>query len=192
MSAVSLETQLATRRLVLRALTEADAPRIQECCSPREMARMMLRVPHPYSPEAAIEFIRGARTRWEKGEAYAFVGQELVGGRIVSCVGLDLAVEHHHAELGYWVAPECWGAGYATEAGSAMLRFGFERLKLRRVHAGFYTHNPASGRVLEKLGFRHEGVRPKHTYRLGEFVDVALMGILREDWEAMCKGGAGQ
>lgn len=147
------------------------------------MARMMLRVPHPYPAGAALEFIRGVRDRWEKGEAYSMVGEDRATGRIVACAGLDLAAEHQNAELGYWVAMECWGAGLATEAAHAMVDLAFEKLALRRVHAGHYTHNPASGRVLEKVGFRYEGTRLKHVRRLGEFADVALFGILREDWE---------
>lgn len=182
-----VETQLTTPRLVLRAVTEADAPRIEECCSHREMARMMLRVPHPYPPGAALEFVQGARRRWEKGEGYTFVGQERSIGLIVVCAGLEMAPEHQHAELGYWVAMDHWGRGFATEAGGAVVQFAFELLGLHRVHAGYYSHNPASGRVLEKLGFRYEGMRPGHIRRLDQFVDLALVGMLRADWEA--RGG---
>lgn len=153
------------------------------------MARMMLRVPHPYPDGAALEFIRGARARWEKGDGYTFMCEETGSGSIVACAGLEVAPEHLHAELGYWVAIECWGAGYATEASRAVVAFGFETLGLRRVHAGHYAHNPASGRVLEKVGFRHEGLRPRHIRRLDEFVDLVLTGLLREDWEAAQREG---
>ncbi len=186
-----IDVRITTPRLVLRAPTEADAPRIEVCCGPREMAMMLLRSPHPYPPGAALEFVRAARGRWEKGDGVTFVAEPRDGGAIVACAGLEIAAEHRNAELGYWVAMECWGEGYATEAARAVVDIAFERLDLRRVHAGHYAHNPASGRVLAKLGFRHEGVRPKHVRRLGEFVDLVLMGLLREDWEATRGTGDG-
>lgn len=185
----SIDTRLTTPRLTLRAPTDSDAARIHECCAPRDMARMMLRVPHPYPAGAALEFVRGARSRWEKGEGCTFMCEEHEGGRVVACAGLEVTPEHQHAELGYWVAMECWGEGYATEASRAVVAFGFEQLGLRRIHAGHYAHNPASGRVLAKIGFRHEGLRPRHIRRLDEFVDLVLMGMLREDWDAAREEG---
>lgn len=186
-----IDVRVATPRLILRVPTEADAPRIEECCSPREVARMLLRSPHPYPPGAALEFVRAVRGRWEKGEGITFVAERCEDGVIVACAGLEIAAEHHNAELGYWVAMECWGAGYATEAARAVVDIAFERLEMRRLHAGHYAHNPGSGRVLAKLGFRYEGLRPQHVRRLGEFVDLVLMGLLREDWEAMRGRGDG-
>ena len=62
-------------------------------------------------------------------------------------------------EFGYWLGKPFWGLGYATEAAQRLVRFAFDELGLRRVHAGWFHDNPASGHVLAKLGARHNGSR---------------------------------
>jgi RimJ/RimL family protein N-acetyltransferase len=76
----------------------------------------------------------------------------LVGG-----IGFGRTPEKE-VELGYWIARPFWGQGIATEAGRALLDTARESLRLPRLVAGHFTDNPASGRVLEKLGFRPTGV----------------------------------
>ena len=75
--------------------------------------------------------------------------------RIVGGIGLTPDERGH--EFGYWLTPDAWGRGYATEAGRAVLDAGRHALGIRQVHAGHFVDNPASGRVLTKLGFRPTG-----------------------------------
>jgi RimJ/RimL family protein N-acetyltransferase len=96
---------------------------------------------------------------------------------------LRLDDEHHHGELGYWLGKPYWGMGYATEASREMLRYGFEELKLHRIFASHFKHNAASGRVLTKLGMRHEGCQREHLRKWDQFVDSELYGILRREWK---------
>lgn len=174
-----------TERLLLRALRISDAPAIERCCAPFEMARMMLTVPHPYPPGAAEKFVSDQLDKARSGGTDRIFAAVLkTSGELVATVGLRAEPAHRNAELGYWVAMEHWGKGYASELATAMVRYGFETMGLHRIHAGFYTHNPASGRVLEKSGFRPEGVRREHLWRFDRFVDVALVGLLRSEWEA--------
>jgi RimJ/RimL family protein N-acetyltransferase len=78
-------------------------------------------------------------------------------------------------EFGYWIRRSCWGRGYATEAGRAALALGRDSLRLRRLAAGHFTDNPASGRVLEKLGFRPTGVvAPHYSAGRGEAVPCRM------------------
>jgi RimJ/RimL family protein N-acetyltransferase len=83
--------------------------------------------------------------------------------------------------LGYWIGVPYWGNGYATEAGRAVLDHGFGELGLNRVYAHCFARNPASRRVLEKLGMRHEGTRRRHTLKWGEYLDEEEFGILASD-----------
>jgi ribosomal-protein-alanine N-acetyltransferase len=85
--------------------------------------------------------------------------------------------------MGYWLGVPYWGQGYATEAGGEVLRYGFEDLKLHRIFASHFEHNPTSGKVLCKLGMHHEGCQRKHILKWNRFVDSELYGILREEWE---------
>ena len=104
-------------------------------------------------------------------------------GTLIGSAGLHVDPPHRHAEIGYVLGIDRWGKGYATEAARAIVEFGFGTLRLHRLHAGYYTRNPASRRVLEKLGFREEGRRPQMYMRFGEWVDLVLVGMLRQEWE---------
>jgi ribosomal-protein-alanine N-acetyltransferase len=99
----------------------------------------------------------------------------------VGAVGLILAPAHDRAELGYWIGAPYWGRGYATEASRAVVRWGFEGLGLRRIHASHFPRNPASGRVLEKLGMRHEGTLRQHVKKWDEYLDLESYGLLADE-----------
>ena len=77
-----------------------------------------------------------------------------------------------------------WNRGYATEAARAMLTFGFEVLELNRIFAEYYARNPASGRVMQKIGMTHEGMLRQHMFKDDRFEDSVVYGILRSEWEA--------
>jgi RimJ/RimL family protein N-acetyltransferase len=102
------------------------------------------------------------------------------GGRLIGNAGIRLnGVDSHAAEIGYELAPNEWGHGYATEAARAILRFGFEELGLHRVGAWTVADNTASARVLEKLGMTLEGrLRDYHRYK-GRYWDVLMYGMIR-------------
>jgi [ribosomal protein S5]-alanine N-acetyltransferase len=101
----------------------------------------------------------------------------LIGG-----VGLNLEHDHQRAELGYWIGLPYWGHGYATEASRAMMQYGFEELSLIRIYAQHFGNNPASGRVLTKLGMRYEGCQRQHICKWEEILDLELFGITRQEW----------
>ena len=91
--------------------------------------------------------------------------------------------QHSHAELGYWIGVPYWGKGYATEAAKAVVRYGFEQIKLNRIFAHHFKPNPASGKVLRKIGMKYEGCMRQHVRKWDEFVDLELYAILREEWK---------
>jgi RimJ/RimL family protein N-acetyltransferase len=74
-----------------------------------------------------------------------------------------------------------WGRGYATEAALAVIAFGFEELGLNRIYAQHMASNPASGRVMQKAGMRHEGTLRQHVTKFGIVDDIAIYGILASD-----------
>ena len=85
------------------------------------------------------------------------------------------------AELGYWIGVPFWGQGHATEAVAAVLAFGFGPLGLHRIHATVFPRNPASARVLEKSGFRREGLLRGYARKEGAFEDLVMYARLRTD-----------
>lgn len=179
---------LTTQRLILRALSIDDAPSVVRICQPIEVAKNTLSIAHPYTLEDASSFLERITESMTKGDTYCWAvtlrSPSGDAGEHIGTMGLHCNYEHRHAEVGYSIGIDHWGKGYATEALCAVIEFGFSRVGLARIHAGYFTRNPASGRVLEKCGFVQEGLRPRMYERFGEWVDLALMRIFREDWEA--------
>jgi RimJ/RimL family protein N-acetyltransferase len=89
--------------------------------------------------------------------------------------------------MGFWMAVDCWGQGYCTEAARAALAFAFETMNLARVGAHHFSNNPASGRVLEKIGMLNEGRLRDAVLKDGHRYDAILYGMTRRDWEQMTK-----
>jgi RimJ/RimL family protein N-acetyltransferase len=102
-------------------------------------------------------------------------------GDLIGAIGIVINREHDRGDLGYWIGLPYWNRGFCTEAAGAVVQYGFQWFDLNRIGAIHFTRNPASGRVMEKIGMRHEGVRRQEMKKWGEYVDVACYGILRED-----------
>jgi [ribosomal protein S5]-alanine N-acetyltransferase len=89
------------------------------------------------------------------------------------------------AELGYAIRHDAWGHGYATEASTIILDFGFTTLGLHRVQAACGPDNLASQRVLARLGFRPEGRMRDHVFTNGAWRDSLLYSILADEWSSL-------
>lgn len=175
---------LETPRLVLRAFTLADAPAVQILAADRDIASTTLNIPHPYPEGLAESWISTHGPAFESGRFVSFAITRRTDGILLGAMGLHPVPPHQRAELGYWIGKPYWGQGYASEAGHAVVRYGFTGLGLNRIYAYHMTRNPASGRVMQKIGMTHEGHLRQHDEKWGVFEDVELYGILRSDLEA--------
>ena len=174
---------LHTARLVLRPFVPGDAAEVHRIVSDREIAANTAHIPHPYPDGMALEWIERVTARWATGESAVFAATERGAGRIVCAAGLEIEPPHRRGELGYWVAREFWNCGYASEAARAVVAFGFRELGLNRVAAHHYARNPASGRVMQKIGMKWEGRMRKHVLKWGVFEDIEFYGILSGEWQ---------
>lgn len=175
---------LVTPRLLLRAFTFADAPAVENLAGAREVASTTLCIPHPYPQGAAETWIRTHAARFDQQTGIVFAIEEQSTKQLCGAIGLDeVKMEHHRAELGYWIGVPYWGRGYCTEAARAVVRFGFQDWSLHRIYAGHYVRNPASGRVLQKIGMRYEGRLRQHICKWGSYDDLEQYGLLRREWE---------
>jgi [ribosomal protein S5]-alanine N-acetyltransferase len=174
---------LETERLVLRPLAPTDASALKQLAGRREIADTTISVPHPYSLKLARQWIADTAHLYAQGRVAVFAITRKPDGKLSGTIGLrDIDAEHSLAEMGFWVAVECWGQGYATEAARAVLAFGFEQLGLNRIYAHHMVRNPASGRVLARIGLQREGLLRQRVRKWDVFEDVVPMAILREEW----------
>lgn len=103
--------------------------------------------------------------------------------KVIGNVGIrKRSVNTYQADMGYEIDPREWGSGYATEAAEAILKFGFEQLRLHRIWAQAIATNTNSIHVLEKIGMRQEGHLRENEFFKGRFWDTVIYGILEEEW----------
>ena len=138
-----------TERLLLRPGWAEDAPALARAIGDEAIVRNLARVPWPYGVKDAEDFLALPQEQ-QRPRFLIFLrgSNELVG-----CIGLHGEV----AELGYWIARPHWGLGIATEAGQAVVDLCDASLRLPRLVSCHAIDNPASGRVLAKIGFRPTG-----------------------------------
>ncbi|MEO9132936.1 MAG: GNAT family N-acetyltransferase [Sphingomonas sp.] len=144
-----------TSRLTLRPAWPEDAPALSQAIGHEDVVTRLSHVPWPYALGDAQDFL--SRPRAPKEAFFLILSHETDYPRIVGGMGIHPEVDRGTHELGYWLTPSAWGRGYATEAGRAVVSIARHALGLKRLNAGHFVDNPASGRVLTKLGFRPTG-----------------------------------
>ena len=173
--------RLETPRLILRSPRLGDGADLFRCTSDPEVARHCLWTAHRTKRETRRS-LRILQAQHRAGEPSSYVIERREDRRVIGTIGYVRCEEEHRlAEVGYSLARDCWNQGFATEALSALLACAFGALGLHRVEAIHELDNPASGRVLEKCGFRREGILRGRVMNKGRWADVALWAILAED-----------
>jgi RimJ/RimL family protein N-acetyltransferase len=168
-----------TSRLTLRPGWPEDAPALARAIAHEEVVTKLSRAPWPYGLEDAETFL--ARPREATAPKFLILSHDAEYPCIVGSVAMWPEGDAH--EFGYWLTPAVWGRGYATEAGQAVLDMARHALGVKRIRAGHFIDNPASGRVLTKLGFRPTGrIEPRPSLARGGDTPCALFELdLDED-----------
>jgi RimJ/RimL family protein N-acetyltransferase len=163
---------IETKRLKLRPIVMSDASRIARFCDDPGVGRMLAQTPLPYLKVTAEGWIltMNARAPLERDFVFAV---DLPGEGLIGVVGAHRREAGEDVEIGYWFGRPYWGAGYGSEAVGA---FVAEAKNLGALNAGHFVDNPASGRVLEKVGFAYTG-ETKRMFSMGrgENVDCLRM-----------------
>jgi RimJ/RimL family protein N-acetyltransferase len=143
-----------TERLSLRPGWIEDAPALFDAIADEAVVRNLATAPWPYTPDHAHAFLATER---KPDEPALLIFLRTAGApELIGTIGLARR-KSDELDLGYWIARRHWNCGYATEAGEAVVRMARESLRAPRLAAGHFLDNPASGRVLEKIGFRPTG-----------------------------------
>ena len=179
------QPELTTDRLVLRPFRESDAAMLQVLLQCKEIDANTRTIEHPYPDGAAKVWIGTHLPKWNEGAAAVFaIFQKSCLDEPVGAIGLEINSRDENAELGYWVGESWWGQGFCTEAAHAIVEFGFSFLGLKKIHAHHLARNPASGRVMEKIGMEKEGYMKNHFKKWGVFEDIVFYGIVADDWQS--------
>ena len=174
---------IVTARLTLRVPRDSDADALTNGIDDPAVSRMLAVVPFPYDRNDAKIFIAGARRRAYTGKSLnlAIVHDgELIGGIGLSALPL-------YCEFGYWLASRWWGRGFATEAGFAVVAFGFDVLGLALIRSGVFADNRASLAVQRKLGFAIVGRSERHSLARGRAVQHIDTVLTRAGFRALAR-----
>lgn len=174
---------LATERLRLRPFDVSDGPPVRCLAGDRRIADTTVNIPHPYGEGMAEAWIATHRLEFNAGRQVNLAVTLDPGGALIGAVGMILEPRDHRGDLGYWIGVPHWGRGYCTEACRAVLDYAFSGLALNRVTAYHFSRNPASGRVMEKLGMLHEGRLRNHVMKWNVFENIERYGILKTEWD---------
>ncbi|MEZ5850643.1 MAG: GNAT family N-acetyltransferase [Hyphomicrobiaceae bacterium] len=161
---------LTTERLELRPFSPEDAEAFQRLAGDWDVARMTSDIPHPLGFDQALRWLEPA----EDEHRFAILRH----GTLIGGAGYFLRPSGV-AELGFWLGHEYWGQGYATEATRAVLAHGFTQSRYPTFSSSHFVDNPASKRVLEKLGFEPAGFGRIWSSARGTDVEAALYWLTR-------------
>jgi [ribosomal protein S5]-alanine N-acetyltransferase len=171
--------QIQTKKFTLRPFRMSDAESIRKHANDKAVSRNLSSLPHPYTKRDA-NFWLGKQVKLQRQknpENIVFAIE--INEEVVGSIGLHKIKRGHKAELGYWLGREFWGGGIMTDAIKDVVKFGFGNLKLRRIHAGVFLFNKGSARVLEKNGFKLEGISKKEIKKDEKFIDAYIFAKVR-------------
>ncbi len=173
---------LETPRLQLRKVAMTDAPDLYEYGSDPEVARHVLWEAYRSEADARM-YVRFLQRQYRGDQPSSWGIVFKPQQKMIGTIGfMWWNHDHNSAEVGYSLSRGYWNQGIMSEALKEVLRFGFEVMGVHRIEAQHECNNPASGRVMEKVGMRHEGTLRGRLYNKGRYVDVELYAILREQF----------
>lgn len=174
---------IETDRLVLRPLNQKDAKDLFVIFSDPVVMKYW-NTPPWTSLDDARDFINSSVDAMSRQESITLgIVVKATGEMIGKCMLFSYVRESKRAEIGFAIGPSYWGRGFVSEAGQALLEYGFDKLGLRRVEADIDPNNVSSGKTLERLGFIREGVLRQRWEVNGVVSDSALYGVLAEDFQ---------
>ena len=173
---------LQTERLLLRPPVAADISRFVPLLNDFDIAKNLARVPYPYTEDDGCAWVIRAAGERVRGVSYPFVLIEKTEDRFIGICGV-----HPHLDfmLGYWIGKPYWGRGYATEAVRRVAEFALDELGAIELTASWMFDNPASGRVLEKVGFQPNGTEERESLSRGSAVICHKVVLRRSEFDRL-------
>lgn len=178
-----LSNQLQTNRLQLRPFHQSDVTAIAALCNNYNLYKTTLNLPYPYTEEHAKFWVNSHAEKREQKTAFEFAIVRKDDNVLMGAIGLFHNSANQLAEIGYWLGEVYWNHGYVSEATQAVIRFGFEELKLHKIYARHLEMNPASGKVMLKTNMKYEGTLREHIVKEGKHHNLLYYGILKSEYK---------
>ena len=176
-----MKINLEGKIVKIRPLKLSDTKDLYENIKDGEVSRWTV-IPNPYSIKEAVRFIRKSLYKIQKKKSFSFGIVLKETNKVIGGVSLhEVDWKNERAELSYWLGKKYWGRGIATEAVLLALKLGFKKLKLHRIYAEVAEKNIASQKVLDKCGFRREGMEREEVFKFGKWHNTYWYGILNRD-----------
>lgn len=168
--------------VILRPWRAEDAPDIAAAANDWEVAKNLRNVfPHPYTLEDAVSYVKDCM---DKGEDRQLTRAIAADGKVVGSIGIFLGSDIYEksAELGYWLARDCWRQGIMTRAVEQLCGEAFALFDIVRIYAEPFADNLGSRGVLEKAGFTLEGTMRNGVYKNEQVKSYCVYALLREEY----------
>jgi ribosomal-protein-alanine N-acetyltransferase len=179
------ESVIETSRLRLRPFDLADAPALFRIASNPTVTRFTTWDAHRTVDDSRAFINEHALPRYRENGPDLLAIELKDSGDLTGAIGARWATKENRClEFGYWLGEPFWRRGFATEAARPFVAHLFAKHSVERVQAHYIEGNTASGRVLEKVGLRLEGVRRRALFRHDRFWDLHCYAVLRDQWPA--------
>jgi RimJ/RimL family protein N-acetyltransferase len=176
--------ELKTERLLLNSFKDSDAELVAKMAGDKRVVKMTANIPYPYETSMAVSWSKSHQKQEIEDLNYVFAIRLKESLELVGCINLGLNQKHNRGVTGYWIGFDYWGKGYCTEALKEVVRFGFSEKGLNKIWAEHKTFNVASGRVMEKVGMVHEGIKRNHYKEDNDnYLDMSIKSILKSEYE---------
>lgn len=174
---------LQTQRLILRPFQLSDAKEVQRLAGRHEVTSRTGAIPYPYPDGLAERWIQSHSDMFNQGESVIGAVTLNSTGELIGCMSVEgISATHKKGELAYWIAVDHWNRGYGTEAAHAIVNYAFTYFKLNKITSRHMAVNPASGKVMQKLGMKYEGTLRQEMFKDGEFCDLVVYGLLKVEF----------
>lgn len=166
-----MNTIIKSKNFILRPFKKGDEKSLAENINDKTIARNTLSVPYPYTLKDARNWIE-RNLKEKKKKNFKMLNFAIdVDGEVAGSIGFHKIETGHKAEVGYWLARKFWNKGIMTEALKLLTNFGFKKLGFKRLSALVFPFNKASMRILQKAGYKLEGIQRKNAKKGGKYLD---------------------
>lgn len=167
--------------IYLRELSIDDCDIIAKLANNVNIANNTLSLPYPYTIDDAHTWLKYQAEQFENDQAYNYAIIRREDNLLIGVIGISNE-RANRGELGYWIGEPYWNQGFASAAANLLIEYAFTDLNYNRIYARYISSNLASGRVMEKVGMKFEGVLREHEIKNEKYVDITLYAILKTEY----------